>query len=68
MAKLKVCDWGSLDESLIQIRIARLERLLPIAISYGLEQKDSVTKQLLDHNTGKPIEDPTVNLTDILND
>ncbi|PKY13750.1 hypothetical protein RhiirB3_425628 [Rhizophagus irregularis] len=62
MAKLKICDWGSLDESLIQIRIARLGRLLPIAISYGLEQKDS------DHDTGKPIEDPTVNLTDILDD
>ncbi|GBC20091.1 uncharacterized protein OCT59_006577 [Rhizophagus irregularis] len=68
MAKLKICDWGSLDESLIQIRIARLGRLLPIAISYGLEQKDSVSKQLLDHDTGKPIEDPTVNLTDILDD
>ncbi|GES77129.1 hypothetical protein GLOIN_2v1781565 [Rhizophagus clarus] len=67
MAKLKICDWSSLDESLIQIRIATLKRLLPIAISYGLEQKDSVTKQLLDHETGKLIEDPTVNLTDILN-
>ncbi|PKY47220.1 hypothetical protein RhiirA4_543827 [Rhizophagus irregularis] len=68
MAKLKICDWSSLDESLIQIRIARLERLLTIAISYGLEQKDSVTKQLLDHDTGKPIDDPTVNLSDILDD
>ncbi|GBC20090.2 hypothetical protein GLOIN_2v1880492 [Rhizophagus irregularis DAOM 181602=DAOM 197198] len=69
MAKLKICDWSSLDESLIQIRIATFKRLLPIAISYGLEQKDSVTKQLMDRDSGKPIEDPTINFTDyMLND
>ncbi|CAB4409772.1 unnamed protein product [Rhizophagus irregularis] len=67
MAKLKICDWDSLDESLIQIRIATLKKLLPTAISYGLERKDSVTKLLLDHDTGKPIEDPKTDLSDILN-
>ncbi|GES77127.1 hypothetical protein GLOIN_2v1781563 [Rhizophagus clarus] len=65
MAKLKTCDWDSLGESLIQIRITNLKRLLSIAISYGLEQNDSVTRPLLDHDTGKLIEDPTVNLSDI---
>ena len=43
----QICDWGSLDENLIQIRVATLKRLLPIVVSYGLEQKDSVIEQLM---------------------
>ncbi|PKC68807.1 hypothetical protein RhiirA1_456805 [Rhizophagus irregularis] len=68
MAKLKICDWGSLDENLIQIRVATLKRLLPTVVSYGLEQKDSVTEQLTNHDTGEHIDDPIVSLSDILHD
>ncbi|RGB38368.1 hypothetical protein C1646_755794 [Rhizophagus diaphanus] len=34
MAKLKICDLGSLDEFLIQIRTATLKRLLPTVVAY----------------------------------
>ncbi|CAB5351424.1 unnamed protein product [Rhizophagus irregularis] len=61
MAKLKICDWGSLDENLIQIRVATLKRLLPTVVAYGLEQKDSVNEQLMDRDSGEPIDDPLVN-------
>ncbi|PKY62176.1 hypothetical protein RhiirA4_525664, partial [Rhizophagus irregularis] len=47
MAKLKICDWGSLDENLIQIRVATLKRLFPIAVSYGIEQKDPIIEHLV---------------------
>ncbi|PKB94841.1 hypothetical protein RhiirA5_477274, partial [Rhizophagus irregularis] len=68
MAKLKICDWGSLDENLIQIRVATLKRLLPTVVAYGLEQKDSVIEQLTNHDTGELIDDPKVSLSDILHD
>ncbi|CAI2161360.1 13694_t:CDS:10 [Funneliformis geosporum] len=68
MAKLKICDWGSLDENLIQIRVATLKRLLPTVISFGLEQKDSTTEQLMNRDTGEPIEDSAVNFSEILHD
>ncbi|GBC20093.1 uncharacterized protein OCT59_006574 [Rhizophagus irregularis] len=68
MAKLKICDWGSLDENLIQIRVATLKRLLPTVVAYGLEQKDSVNEQLMDRDSGEPIDDPIVILSDILSD
>ncbi|CAB5384282.1 unnamed protein product [Rhizophagus irregularis] len=65
MAKLKICDWGSLDENLIQIRVATLKRLFPIAVSYGIEQKDSIIEHLMNHDSGKPIDDPIINLCDV---
>ncbi|CAB5368056.1 unnamed protein product [Rhizophagus irregularis] len=58
MAKLKICDWSSLEETLMQIRIATLKRLLPTVISCGLEQKDYVTRELMNYDTEKPIDDP----------
>ncbi|PKC68809.1 hypothetical protein RhiirA1_440393 [Rhizophagus irregularis] len=67
MAKLKICDWGSLDENLIQIRVATLKRLFPIAVSYGIEQKDSIIEHLVNHDSGEPIDDPIINLCDVLN-
>ncbi|CAJ0762989.1 13890_t:CDS:10 [Entrophospora sp. SA101] len=57
MAKLKICDWGSLDENLVQMRLSILKRILPIAISYGLEQKEQEIKPLINHNTGEKIDD-----------
>ncbi|CAB4409770.1 unnamed protein product [Rhizophagus irregularis] len=66
MAKLKICDWGSLDENLIQIRVATLKRLFPIAVSYGIEQKDPIIEHLVNHDSGELIDDPIVNLCDVL--
>jgi len=68
MAKLKICDWGSLDENLTQIRVATLKRLLPTVISFGLEQKDSTTEQLMNRDTGEPIDDSVVNFSEILHE
>ncbi|CAI2161359.1 15834_t:CDS:10 [Funneliformis geosporum] len=68
MAKLKICDWGSLDESLIQIRVATLKGLLSISVSYGLEQKSPDVEPLKNHDTGEPIEDPMHKLSKILYD
>ncbi|CAI2161944.1 15836_t:CDS:10 [Funneliformis geosporum] len=42
MTKLKICDWGSLDENLIQIRVATLKRLLPTNRDTGEPIADSV--------------------------
>ncbi|RIA99609.1 hypothetical protein C1645_746686 [Glomus cerebriforme] len=68
MAKLKICDWSSLDETLIQIRVAVLKRLLPTVVFYGMEQKDFFTRELMNHDSGKPIDDPITSLSDILYD
>ncbi|PKC07955.1 hypothetical protein RhiirA5_313376, partial [Rhizophagus irregularis] len=62
----EICDWGSLNDNLIQIRVATLKRLLPTIVAYGLEQKDSVDEQLMDRDSGEPIDDPIVILSDIL--
>ncbi|CAG8444245.1 12971_t:CDS:10 [Acaulospora morrowiae] len=40
MTKLKVCDWGSVQETLITMRTLELRMLLKDAISFGYEQKD----------------------------
>ncbi|CAG8505521.1 11511_t:CDS:10 [Funneliformis caledonium] len=65
MAKLKICDWGPLDENLIQIRVVALKSLLINAISYGFEQDDS---ELMNHETGTPIDDPISKISDIFHD
>ncbi|GES77132.1 hypothetical protein GLOIN_2v1781568 [Rhizophagus clarus] len=66
MAKLKICDWGSLDGNLIQIRVAILKRLFPSVVYYGIEQKDPIIEHLVNHDSGEPIDDPIVYLGDIL--
>ncbi|GBB95541.1 hypothetical protein RclHR1_02560001, partial [Rhizophagus clarus] len=66
MAKLKICDWGSLDDNLIKIRVATLKRLFPITVHYGIEQKDPIIEHLVNHDSEEPIDDPIVNLCDIL--
>ncbi|PKY22475.1 hypothetical protein RhiirB3_503321, partial [Rhizophagus irregularis] len=50
----------------LKIRVATLKRLLPTIVAYGLEQKDSVDEQLMDRDSGEPIDDPIVILSDIL--
>ncbi|CAG8736639.1 10949_t:CDS:2 [Gigaspora margarita] len=42
MVKSKICDWRSLDDNPIQIRVATvatLKRLLPTAITFGVKIK-----------------------------
>ncbi|CAG8521350.1 2160_t:CDS:10, partial [Cetraspora pellucida] len=68
MAKLKICDWGSLDENLVQIRVSTLKRLLNIAISLGIEEKNNTLEHLMNRDTGKIIPDQVINLTEIYDD
>ncbi|GES75141.1 hypothetical protein GLOIN_2v1781568 [Rhizophagus clarus] len=68
MAKLMICDWGSLSEDLIQIRVAMLKRLLPFTISYGIERNDPFIEHLVNHDSGELIYDPIINLCDVLKD
>ncbi|CAG8434680.1 7782_t:CDS:10 [Diversispora eburnea] len=68
MAKLKICDWGSLDENLVQIRVANLRRFIPTAISLGIEQKDPTKELLTNYDTGLEIENPTVLISAIIED
>ncbi|CAG8440721.1 9944_t:CDS:10, partial [Cetraspora pellucida] len=68
MAKLKICDWGSLDENLVQIRVSTLKRFLPTVISLGIEKKYPTTELLLNRDTGLNIDDPVVPISDICED
>ncbi|CAG8497613.1 11334_t:CDS:10 [Acaulospora morrowiae] len=61
MAKLKICDWSSLNESLIQIRISMLRRVLQTAVSLGIEQKEP----LVNRDTGLEINDITPKISEI---
>ncbi|RIA83800.1 hypothetical protein C1645_833247 [Glomus cerebriforme] len=40
MTKLKVCDWGSIQATLITMRALEIKKFLNNVISYGYEQKD----------------------------
>ncbi|CAB4409761.1 unnamed protein product [Rhizophagus irregularis] len=62
MAKLKVCDWGSLDENLVQNRTTTLKRLLHNAVYLGIEQ---IGEKLMDRDTGKKIDDPIINSSEL---
>ncbi|CAG8527594.1 5810_t:CDS:10 [Scutellospora calospora] len=68
MAKLKICDWSSLNENLVQIRISILKKLLPTVISLGIEIKDSTIEHLLNRDTGLNIDDPAVPIFEICKD
>ncbi|CAG8734000.1 16953_t:CDS:10, partial [Gigaspora margarita] len=68
MAKLKICDWDSLDENLVQIRVSTLKRLLDIAISLGIEEKTNTIEHLTNRDTGEIIPDQVIKLTDIYDD
>ncbi|CAG8438296.1 8032_t:CDS:10 [Funneliformis caledonium] len=47
----------------------QIQKLLPTVISYGLEQKDSSANEpLMNRDTGKPIADSVVSLSEILHD
>lgn len=65
MTKLMICDWGPLDESLVQIRVSTLKRLFDIAISLGIEENQNKIEHLTNHDTGDIISDQVINLTEI---
>ncbi|CAG8525687.1 11945_t:CDS:10 [Acaulospora morrowiae] len=68
MAKIKTCDWGSLDDNLVQIRVSTLKKLLQTAISIGVEEKNTTIVNLMNHDTGTKIDDPVIELPEILKD
>ncbi|CAG8529874.1 17251_t:CDS:10, partial [Acaulospora morrowiae] len=64
----QACDWGPLDDNLIQIRVYTLKRLLQTAISIGVEENNSTIVKLMNHDTGTTIEDPVVTMPEIFED
>ncbi|CAI2161648.1 17233_t:CDS:10, partial [Funneliformis geosporum] len=68
MAKLKVCDWGSLDENLVQNRVSTLKRLLYNAVFWGIEQKNLTVEHLINRDSGKDIDDPIICISEIFDD
>ncbi|CAG8611406.1 17014_t:CDS:2, partial [Acaulospora morrowiae] len=68
MAKIKTCNWGSLNNNLVEIRVSALKRLLPMAIFMGVEKKDPTIMSLMNHNTGIKIDDSVIELPEISED
>ncbi|KAI0796932.1 hypothetical protein C8Q75DRAFT_796662 [Abortiporus biennis] len=58
MAKLKVNDWGSLDQNLASHRAQQLTTLLPRAIAFGATELEPDVEPLKDFDTGLIIEMP----------
>ncbi|CAG8758828.1 5334_t:CDS:2, partial [Ambispora leptoticha] len=79
MTKLKVCDWGSVQGTLITLRTLELKKFMQDAISLGFEQKEEdpflsceniiepvySIKHLMGRDDGKSIPDPELSLSDI---
>ncbi|KAJ3103368.1 hypothetical protein HDU97_010206 [Phlyctochytrium planicorne] len=57
LAKLMVCDWGSLDDTLISSRIVLLKNLISKALHCGLEEEEPVAEPLRCRDTGETIDD-----------
>ncbi|KDQ16740.1 hypothetical protein BOTBODRAFT_53828 [Botryobasidium botryosum FD-172 SS1] len=55
MAKIKVCDWGSLDQNLASHRAQQLLSVLPAALSYGSTTADPDLEPLKDMDTDKAL-------------
>ncbi|KAG9305010.1 hypothetical protein G9A89_007413 [Geosiphon pyriformis] len=51
MTKLKVCDWGSVQATLITMRTLELKKFLKDAISCGFEQKEDFEMDISADNT-----------------
>ncbi|RHZ74826.1 hypothetical protein Glove_219g14 [Diversispora epigaea] len=61
MAKLKICDWGSIRATLITVRTLELKRFLKDAISYGYEQKEDDSSETSQESQSSKFEsDPTI--------
>ncbi|KDQ06301.1 hypothetical protein BOTBODRAFT_60673 [Botryobasidium botryosum FD-172 SS1] len=55
MAKIKVCDWGSLDQNLASHRAQQLLATLPTAFSHGFTAVEPDSEPLKDMDTDKAI-------------
>ncbi|CAL1701264.1 unnamed protein product [Somion occarium] len=58
MAKLKVNDWGALDQNLSSHRAQQLMSLLPRALMYGATEIEPEIEPLRDFDTGLTIDKP----------
>ncbi|KAG9305016.1 hypothetical protein G9A89_007419 [Geosiphon pyriformis] len=83
MTKLKVCDWGSVQGTLLTMRTLELKKFLKDAISCGFEQKEDALhveldlfenhsalniKHLMSRDDGQLIPDPEVSLAEIFDE
>ncbi|KAJ3218698.1 hypothetical protein HDU67_004480 [Dinochytrium kinnereticum] len=57
LAKLMICDWGSIDDNLISSRILLVASLLPKALLLGLEEEDPYPEPLRSRDTEEVIVD-----------
>ncbi|CAG8553477.1 11111_t:CDS:10 [Acaulospora morrowiae] len=64
----QTCDWGSLDDNLVEIRVSTLKRLLQTAISIGVEENNPTIVNLMNHDIGTKIDDPVIKLAEISED
>ncbi|RUS20076.1 hypothetical protein BC937DRAFT_86413 [Endogone sp. FLAS-F59071] len=60
MAKLKVCDWSSLDNNMVQIRATAVRFLIKPVIATGLEEMEPTMEPLRNRDTGANIQDEPV--------
>ncbi|RUP45099.1 hypothetical protein BC936DRAFT_148612 [Jimgerdemannia flammicorona] len=75
MAKLKVCDWSSLDSNMVQIRASAVRFLIKQVIASGAEEVEPTLEHLkvsimfkiilCNLDTGDIIEDDTVTFNDL---
>ncbi|KAJ3219148.1 hypothetical protein HDU67_002481 [Dinochytrium kinnereticum] len=70
LAKLMICDWGSMDDNLIASRTRLILSMLPIVLCLGMEVEDPFPEDLSCRDTGELILDSeeTIDLTDFLVD
>ncbi|RUS29883.1 hypothetical protein BC938DRAFT_480113 [Jimgerdemannia flammicorona] len=70
MAKLKTCDWSSLDDSMVRIRASAVRLLIKQVVASGAEEVEPTLEALKyffkNLDTGDIIEDNVVTLRDLL--
>ncbi|KAI8847355.1 hypothetical protein BC829DRAFT_477350 [Chytridium lagenaria] len=55
LAKLMICDWGSIDDDLIESRMKLIMSLLPTALKYGCEDESMEKEPLRCRDSGELI-------------
>ncbi|RUS20070.1 hypothetical protein BC937DRAFT_86448, partial [Endogone sp. FLAS-F59071] len=66
MAKLKVCDWSSLDDSMVRIRAGTIRSLIKKVIAFGAEETEPTIELLKNRDTGAIIIDEPMTFHKIL--
>ncbi|RUS26294.1 hypothetical protein BC938DRAFT_470962 [Jimgerdemannia flammicorona] len=66
MAKLKTCDWSSLDDNMVRIRASAIRFLVKQVVASGAEEVEPTLEPLKNLDTGDIIEDNVVTLEDLL--